>query len=78
MKASRDGRESDSASDPAVVSMRSAVSMLSFSSTGTPNSTPCGAALASSCAASRAASGFTSSSARSAGPWTSRAAMRAT
>src|SRR5580704_7602342 len=40
MKASRVGLESSSAREPAVVDMRSAVSMLSFSRTGTPNRGP--------------------------------------
>ncbi len=77
--ASRPVTLSASASDPAVVATGSAVSMLSFTSTGTPCSAPRGpraARSASSARASSAALGFSASTACSAGPARSRAATR--
>jgi hypothetical protein len=79
MKASRPGLESTRASDPAVVSIRSAVSMLSLSRIGTPykGSLPRSARFVSSSAAMACASGLSSSTERSDGPRASSTSMRA-
>jgi hypothetical protein len=80
-KASRAGAGAPtSASDPAVVIIRSAVSMLSFTSTGTPCSGPRtrpAARSRSRSAAIATASGFTSMTALRAGPRRSTSSMRA-
>ncbi len=76
---SRSGIEPASASEPAVVVVLSAVSMLSFSRTGIPCSGPRGPfALrsASSASAIASASGFVSITERSAGPLRSSASIR--
>ena len=78
--ASAAGRAPSSASEPAVVSMRSAVPMLSLMRTGIPCSGPRtfpAARSASSFAAMSRASGLTSSTARSDGPCVSSASIRA-
>ena len=79
-KASRGAGRPTSASEPAVVCIRSPVSMLSLMSTGIPCSgprtRPCRRS-ASRAAAMASASGFTSITLRSVGPAASMAAMRA-
>ena len=77
---SSDGTQPLSASEPAVVVIRSAVSMLSFSKIGTPcigPRGPCAWRSRSSASAMASASGFVSSTARNAGPcrlsWSIRA-----
>ena len=80
MKASLGGMDPFSASDPAVVVMRSAVAILSFSRIGMPCSGPRGPLLlrsASSRSAIVNASGFVSITLRSAGPCRSIASIRA-
>jgi len=77
--ASRVARTPSSASEPALVAMRSPVAMLSFSSTGTPCSGPRAPRVRrslSSAAAIASASGFSSITARIAGPRRSSAWMR--
>ena len=77
--ASRVGDASTSASEPAVVCIRSAVSMLSFTSTGMPCIGPRvlpARRSASSDAAMASASGFVSSTARNVGPLRSSDSMR--
>jgi len=79
MTASPGGLAPSSASDPAVVAMRSAVAMLSFTSTGIPCSGPRGPfALRSesSCSAVVSASGFVSMIECSAGPRPSSSSIR--
>ena len=78
-KLSRAGMEPSSAREPAVVVMRSCVSTLSFSSTGTPCSGPRAPFVfrsASSASAMASASGFVSRTLRSVGPLRSRRSMR--
>jgi len=77
--ASRAGRDPVSAREPAVVSMRSAVSMLSLMRIGMPCSGPRvrpARRSASSAAAISSASGFSSSTERNAGPFRSSASIR--
>jgi hypothetical protein len=78
--ASRGGAMPISAGEPALVCMRSAVAMLSFSTTGSPCSGPRrrpAVRSASSCSAMASASGLISSTLASRGPAASSAAMRA-
>ncbi len=79
-KASPEGRSPAKASDPAVVAMRPAVSMLSLSRTGTPRSGPRGRPSRPSrsrVSASAKASGFVSITDRRAGPRRSTTSTRA-
>src|SRR5439155_6870136 len=79
-KASRGGFAPTRARDPAVVAIRSAVATLSLISTGIPCSgprDPCARRSASRLSAMASASGFVSSTARSAGPRRSSASIRA-
>ncbi len=79
MNESCGGIEPSSANDPAVVVIRSCVSMLSLSATGIPCSGPRtfpAARSASSASAIASASGFVSMIERSSGPCPSSASMR--